>query len=139
MIKQECIGLKQEAHLRFTRGRSRVNWEEFVRCQVRANVTYSETKLLFSVRNRDVISKAQSPHTWWSTLKSAVFGVSSSLPPLVGGGGGLVCGSVGNADLLSDNFDSKQCREPIDLPLTAIRLLVLSPLPSSRVRLGVSC
>ena len=25
----------------------------------------------------------QSPHKWWPTLKSAVFGLSSSLPPLV--------------------------------------------------------
>ena len=32
--------LKQEAHLRWTRDRSLVNWEEFVRCQVRANETY---------------------------------------------------------------------------------------------------
>ena len=42
---------------------------------------------------------AQSPHKWWSTLKSAVFGFRSLLPPLVGGGGGLVCESVGKADL----------------------------------------
>ena len=61
---------------------------------------------------------AQSPHKWWSTLKSPVFGLSSSLPPLVGGGGGLVCESVGNADLLSDHFDGKQSRESVDLPLT---------------------
>ena len=51
---------------------------------------------------------AQSPHKWWSTRKSAVFRLSSSLQPLVGGGGGLVCESVGKADLLSDQFDSKQ-------------------------------
>ena len=60
----------------------------------------------------------QSPHNWWSTLKSAVFGSSSSLPPLVREGGGLVCESVGKADLLSDHFDSKQSREAVDLPLT---------------------
>ena len=35
-----AFDLKQEAHLRWTRDRSRVNWEEFVRCQVRANETY---------------------------------------------------------------------------------------------------
>ena len=35
-----AFGLKQEAHLRWTRDRSRVDWEEFVRCQVRANETY---------------------------------------------------------------------------------------------------
>ena len=39
----------------------------------------------------------QSPHKCWSTLKSAVFGLSSSLPLLVGGGGGLVYESVGKA------------------------------------------
>ena len=60
----------------------------------------------------------QAPHKWWSTLKSAVFGMSSSLPPLVGRGGGLVCESVCKADLLSDHFDGKQSRESVDLPLT---------------------
>ena len=61
---------------------------------------------------------ARSPHKLWSIVKSAVFGPSSSLPPLVGRGGGLVCESVGKADLLSDNFHSKQSRESADLPLT---------------------
>ena len=52
------------------------------------------------------------------TLKSAVLGSSSSLPPLVSEGGGLVCESLGKADLLSDHFDSKQSWEAVDLPLT---------------------
>ena len=100
--------LKQEAHLRWTRDHSRVNWEEFVRCQVRANETYSEAKDQFSVRNIDVPMNVQSPHKLRSTRKSSVFSSSSSLPLLVGSGGGLVCESVGKADLLSDHFDSKQ-------------------------------
>ena len=59
-------------------------------------------------------------HKWWSTLKSAVFGSSSdsSLPPLIGAGGGLVCESVGKADMLSAYFDGKQSRDPVDLPST---------------------
>ena len=61
---------------------------------------------------------AQSPHIWWSTLKSAVFGLSLSLPTLVGGGGGLVCESVGKADLLSDHFDGMHSTQCVDLPLT---------------------
>ena len=93
------FGLKQEAHLRWTRDRSRVNMEEFVSCQVRANETYSEAKCQFSDRNRDVLMNVQSPHNWWSTPKSAVFGTSSSLPRLVNEGGELVCESVGKADL----------------------------------------
>ena len=53
----------------------------------------------------------QSPHKWRSTLKSGVFGSSSSLHPLISEGGGLVCELVGKADLLMDHFDSKQSRE----------------------------
>ena len=40
------------------------------------------------------------------------------MPPLVSEGGGLVCESVGKADLLSDHFDRNQSRETVDLPLT---------------------
>ena len=47
-----------------------------------------------------------------------MFGLSSSLPPLVGPGGGLVCDSVGKADLLSDHFDRKHSRESVDLLVT---------------------
>ena len=54
---------------------------------ISANETYSEAKHRFSVRNIDVLMNVQSPVKWWSTLKSAVFGSSSSLPPLVGPGG----------------------------------------------------
>ena len=115
---RHAFGLKQEAHLWWTRDRSRVNWEEFVRYQVRANETYSEAKHQFSDRNKDVLMNAQSPHKWWSTLNSAVFDSSSSLPPLISEGGGLVCESVGKADLLSDHFDSKKSREAVDKPLT---------------------
>ena len=75
---RHSFGLLQEAYLRWTRGRSRgVNWEEFVRCQVTANETYSEAKRKFSARNRDIFMNAQSPHKWWFTLKSAVFGLST--------------------------------------------------------------
>ena len=47
-----------------------------------------------------------------------MFGSSSSLPPLVSDGGGLMCESVGKADLLSYHFDCKQSRESVDLSLT---------------------
>ena len=115
---RHAFGLKQEADLRWTRDQSWVNWEGFVTCEVRANETYSEAKRVFSVRNRDVLMSAKSPHKWWSALKSAVFGLSSSLPPFVCVGCGLVCESVGKANLSSYHFDGKQSRESVDLPLT---------------------
>ena len=73
-----------------------------------------------------------------SLLSVSSLGSSLSLPPLVSEGGGLVCESVGKADLLSDHFDSKQSREAVDLQVTC-RLLVLPPLHSGRERSGVSC
>ena len=61
----------------------------------------------------------QSPHKWWSVLKSAVFGSSSSLPPLMREGGGLVCESVGKADLLSYHIIlTATVQGDVDLPLT---------------------
>ena len=132
---RHAFGLRQEAHLRWTRDRSRVNWEEFVRYQVRANEIHSEAMRQFSDRNRYVIMNFQSPHKWWSTLKSAVFGSSSSMPPLVSEGGGLVCESVGKADLLSEIIltASSPGRLLIYRSLV-IHLLVLPPLRLGRVR-----
>ena len=85
---------------------------------MRANESYSEAQRQFSDRNKDVLMNVQSPHKWWSTLKSAVFGLSSALPLLVSGDGKLVCESIGKGYLLSDHFDSKQSTEAVDLPLT---------------------
>ena len=45
-------------------------------------------------------------------------GSDSSLPPLIGEGGGLVCELVGKADMLSANFDGKQSRDAVDRPST---------------------
>ena len=103
---------------------------------MRANETYTEAKRQFSDSNRDVLMNVQSPHKWCSTLKSAVFGLSSSLPPLVSEGGGLVCESVDKADLLSDHFYSKQSRKAVYLLLTCHPSLSLTTFAfrSSEVR-----
>ena len=58
---RHAFGLKNEAYLRWTRDRFRVNWKEFVRCQARANETYSEVKSQFS-ENRAVLMKVHPPH-----------------------------------------------------------------------------
>ena len=101
---------------------------------MRANETYSEAKRQFGDRNRDVLVNVQSPHKWWSTLKSAVFSSSSSLPPLISEGGGLVCESVCKAHLLSDYFDRKQSRQAAIYHSLVIHLLVLPPLRLGLVR-----
>ena len=55
---RHAIGLKQEAHFRLTGDRSRINWEEFIRCQVRADETYLEAKRRFSHRVDSVIESS---------------------------------------------------------------------------------
>ena len=58
-----------------------------------------------------------SPSVVVSTLMSAVFGSTLSLLFLLKKGeGGLVCESLGKAQLLSAHFDSKQSMDPLDLP-----------------------
>ena len=81
---------------------------------MRANETYSEAKRQFSDRYKDDLMNVQSLISG-GPLLSAVFGSSSALPPLVSEGGGLVCESIGKADLLSDHFNSKQSREAVYL------------------------
>ena len=100
---------------------------------MRANETSSEAKRQFGDRNRDVLMNVQSPHKWWSTLKSAVFGSSSSLPPLIEGDG-LVCESVVKADLLSDLLTASSPGRLLIYHSLVIHLLILPPLHLGRVR-----
>ena len=50
--------IKQGAHLRWTRDRSRVSWDELVHYQRRANAVYAAAMRQFSVRSRDVLMNA---------------------------------------------------------------------------------
>ena len=77
---------------------------------MRSSEANSEAKCGFNDRNNDGLMNVQSPREWWATLKFALFSSSSSLPPLVGRDGRVVCESVGKADLLSVHFVSKQYR-----------------------------
>ena len=67
---RRAFDLKQEANLRWTHDRSRVNWDEFVHYQRRAYAVYAEAMRQFSARSRDVLMNAQCPHKWWFTLHS---------------------------------------------------------------------
>ena len=114
------LALKQEAHLKGPVIALGLTWKSLSpSCQGRANITYTlrPSFSFVTVTWMHVINIAQSHHKRWSILKSAEFGSSSSLPPLVDGGGGLACESVVKADLLSDHFDCKQSSEAVDLAL----------------------
>ena len=57
---RHAFGLKQEAHFRWTRDRSRLNWEEYVCSQERADETYSVARRQFSDKNGDVLMNVHS-------------------------------------------------------------------------------
>ena len=64
---RRAFDIKQGAYLRWTRDNSRVNCDEFVHYQRRANAVYAEAMCQFRVRSRDVLLNTQCPHKWWST------------------------------------------------------------------------
>ena len=64
----------------------------------------------------ETLLQTNNSHKWWSTLKGAVFGARSSIPPLVGNGGVLVSDSVGQAELFMRHFDEKQSRDRVPIP-----------------------
>ena len=51
-------GLHSTSHLRWTRDRSRVNWDEFVHYQRRANAVYAKATRQFSVGSQDILMNA---------------------------------------------------------------------------------
>ena len=66
---RHAFGFNQEAHLRWTRDCSWVNWVEFVRCQVRAiGYVYS----FFYKRTADVMVNELISYTGDSTLMAVV-------------------------------------------------------------------
>ena len=136
---RHAFGLMHEAHLRWTRDRSRVNCEEFVRCQVRADETYSEAKRQFYDRNRAALVNDRSLISGGPLLKSAVFGSSSSLPPLVGEAVDWCVSRLVRLICCRIILTASSPGRLLICISFAIRLLVLLPLPSGRERSGVSC
>ena len=66
-----------------------------------------------------VLIIVESPNKWWFSLKSAVYGTSSSLPPLVSEGGRLVSESLVRLICCQIILTaSSPCREAVDLPPT---------------------
>ena len=59
---QACFELKPEAHRPWNRDRPWVNLEDFFRCEVRVNESYSEARRLLNDRTVDVLMNIQSPH-----------------------------------------------------------------------------
>ena len=109
---------KQTAYREWTRSRSQNSWNNYQLARAEAGNVYEAAKQVHFARSRDVLSEATSSHHWWNTLKSSLFGSSSTLPSLLGARGSLISSPGDKAELLSRHFDSKQSRDVFDVPDT---------------------
>ena len=108
--------LKQEAYNRWRRSSLEHDFQMFVELRKRANETYAVPEQEHRERAHKTLLQTNNSQKWWSTLKDAVFGARSSIPPLVGNGGALVSDSVGKADLFLRHFDEKQSCDHVPIP-----------------------
>ena len=81
-----------------------------------AHLVYVAVERVFSERRTSILANALNPRKWWSIVKAAVFGASSSLPLLVDKGCRLVWSADLNASLFLAHFDVKQCRDSFQQP-----------------------
>ena len=109
---------KQAAYHSWSRNRSPNNWQNFVNARSAAEATYRVAEQEHHSKLKDNLENATQPHKWWSSLKTAVFGVSPSIPPLLSSDGSLVSDHNKRARLLMSQFDSKQSRDTVALPPT---------------------
>ena len=140
---RRILNLKQVAHIPWTRDHSRVNWEAFVNCQVRANEAYSESRLQFSDRNREVLMNVVSSqvvvHCYEARVRHCLHLLVRVADCMCESAGGLcvsrliklICCRI----ILTASSPGSllMCRSP------AISLYVIPPLPSGQARSGVYC
>ena len=107
---------KQEAYSLWSRTRSQVAWNDYVHLRSVAQRIYYEAQCNHNNHLRNTLAGASQPHVWWSALKQSLFGVDSSLPSLVCSDGSLCHLPAEKAELLSQNFNRKQCGADIPIP-----------------------
>ena len=95
--------------------RMQADWEEYRVARCRAQLVYEEVERVFAEWST-LLMKALNLRKSWSTVKTAVFGASSSLSPVVDKGSKLVWSPDEKASLFLVYFDAKQCRDNIQQP-----------------------
>ena len=80
------------------------DFQMFVELSRRSNELHAVVEQEHRAKAHVTLLQTNNSHKLWSTLKGAVFGAHSSIPPLVGNGGALVSDSVGKADLFFETF-----------------------------------
>ena len=115
---QRAYDCKQEAYRMWTRNRTRHLWDNYIVLRNDAHIIYTAAEAEYNCHSRRILSDCDQPHKWWDTLKTSLFGVSSSMPPLITSNGTVTNSPQERCELLSDVFRSKQSDQILDLPPT---------------------
>ena len=107
---------KQRAYRVGSCSRMQAGWKKHRGARHHAQLIYEDAERLFMERSKSLLTNAPNQWKWWSPVKTAVFGASSFLPPLVDRGGKLAWSVDEKISLFSVHFAAKQCRGSFQLP-----------------------
>ena len=91
-----------------------------------AQLVRVDAERVFTERCKSLLANGPNPRAWLFTVKTAVFGANSSLPPLVDRRGMLVWSADKKASMFSAQFGAKQCTDRFQRRILVI-LAVLLP------------
>ena len=107
---------KQEAYNLWNRNRSAFLWDNYVHYRAAAQRVYNSAEVEYNTSTKGTLQETANSYKFWTTLKSALFGNDSSIPPLLKPDGSITHSPEAKATLLADVFDGKQSNENLTLP-----------------------
>ena len=107
---------KQKAYQLWRRNCSDITWNTYVNLRNAAQETYDAAEKEYNDGVRDTLIGTTNSHKWWSTLKTALFGVDVAIPPLLRPDGPLTHCPKEKAALFADVSDSKQSNDSFSMP-----------------------
>ena len=119
---------KQEAYHLWRRNRSELTWDNYIRLQAVAQRVYASAEKEYNDNIKDDLLGTSQPNKWWSTLKSALFGIDTTVPALLKPDGSLTHDPKEKATLFADVFDGKQSNEKLTIPQTCFPESILTDL-----------
>ena len=107
---------KQEAYQLWRRNCFDIIWNNYVNLRNAAQETYAATEKVYDDGVRDTLIGTTNSRKWWSTLKTALFGLDVAVLPLLRPDGSLTHFPKEKAALFADLFGSKQSNDNLTMP-----------------------
>ena len=109
---------KQSAYRLWTRDKSRLLWDNYVWYRNHAKSVFDAAQSEYKLSVRESLSEATDAHKWWSHLKSFLFGINTTLPPIRTDDGSVTFDPSVMAEVFSSVFQRKQSSQELNLPPT---------------------